>query len=145
LAYCKNKGLNVTRPEELSEDKKFDVVISWSVIEHVNDLNAYFSFVDKRINPGGIFIVHGLTDKIVLIERLQGIYKNVMPIEHVNYFTPKSFNHLISRHGFKPVQKMKIIQSIDNYYRLFFPFIKILSKGFYPNGVFKMDLFKADD
>jgi 2-polyprenyl-3-methyl-5-hydroxy-6-metoxy-1,4-benzoquinol methylase len=145
LEYCKSKGLDVRRPEELSEKEKFDVVISWSVIEHVNDLNAYFSYVAKRIYKGGFFIVHGLTDKMIYVERLKGTYKYVMPIEHINYFTPKSFNQLILRHGFKPVHKMKMVQSIDNYYRLLFPFIKIFFKGFYPNGVFKMDLFKIDD
>jgi 2-polyprenyl-3-methyl-5-hydroxy-6-metoxy-1,4-benzoquinol methylase len=145
LEYCKGKGLDVRRPEELSEEDKFDVVISWSVLEHVNDLNAYFSYIAKRIHKGGIFIVNGLTDKMIYIERLKGTYKNVMPIEHINYFTPKSFNRLISNHGFETVPKMKMIQSIDNNYRLLFPLVKYFFKGFYPNGVFKMDLVKMND
>ena len=145
LTYCMKKGLDVCRPPELPEDSKFDVVISWSVIEHVNDLNAFFQYISKRMHIGGIFMIHGLNDRIIYIERLRRKFQYVVPTEHINYFTPRSIHHLITKHRFASVPHMKMVQSIDNFSRLFYPLVKCVFKGFYPNGVLKMDLVKISD
>jgi len=145
IQFCKNKELNICKPDELSEDIKFDIIISWSVVEHINDLNQYFQYIYKHMNKGGIFMFNGLTPRIIFWERLRKKYRWVIPIEHINYFTRKSMHYMISKHGFAYVPKMKLVQLIDSYPRYFYPFAKLLFKGFYPNGILKMDLIKIGE
>jgi 2-polyprenyl-3-methyl-5-hydroxy-6-metoxy-1,4-benzoquinol methylase len=142
IAFCKEKGLEVYLPDELPKERLFDTVISWSVIEHVNDLNEYFRYISDRLSPGGLFMVHGLNEKIIYWERLRRDFRYVMPIEHINYFTRRSMKQMAAKHGFEIVSRMKIVQSIDSLPRFFYPLAKLFFRGFYPNGVMKLELIK---
>ena len=145
LAYCKRKDLNVCKPQELGEGSKFDVIISISVIEHINNLNEYLLYITKRLKIGGIFSFTGLNSKIINIERRKNDYRLFMPIEHINYFTPKSLKLLASKYGFVPVPKVKMVQPVENFTQLFYPVAKKMYKGFYPTGGLKVDLVKVSD
>ena len=143
MRYCVSKGLNVCRPEDISEDEKFDIVISENVVEHVNDLNEYFLYIVNRLHVGGIFVFTGLTSKIIPIETRQKKYQYFVPIEHINYFTPLSLKLIIEKYDLKKLPTFKMIQSIENYRHLLYPVAKMYFKEFYPNGAMKVRLFKA--
>jgi 2-polyprenyl-3-methyl-5-hydroxy-6-metoxy-1,4-benzoquinol methylase len=146
LGYCKNKGLNVCRPEELDAGNKFDIVISISVIEHVHDLNQYFKYIRDRLKVGGYFHVGGLNPKVIRKEKRRGIYKNVMPFEHINYFTPRSFDVMSEKYGLKRIKIGNIIQEVCSPIDYITPFLKnVVFRGFYPDGGFMVDMIKVRD
>lgn len=107
IEHCKRRGHRVFLPQELPGSEKFDIVVSHSVIEHVNDLNGYFQYVSERLLPGGIFRFNGLTPKIIQIERKKKDFRLVMLLEHLNYFTPKSLRMMAIKHGMHKVDFIK--------------------------------------
>ncbi|WP_052812997.1 surface carbohydrate biosynthesis protein [Desulfonatronum thioautotrophicum] len=133
IKYCRNKGHRVYGPAELPESEKFDIIISESVLEHVNDLNEYFYYLNSRLYTGGICSLNGLTPAIIDIERKKGVFKNAIFIEHINYFTPASFNRMVLKHGFKIITR-----NVE-------PIQQVADKGFGDNGHFKVDLIKTAD
>jgi len=143
LEHCKNKGLNACRPEELNDDQMFDVIVSSSVIEHVYDLGEYFGFINKHLKKGGYCALVGLTSKIINIEKKAGAYNIVMPLEHLNYFTKKSFDLLIKQYGFKRIIFSNSMQEIIKPIDYIKPFLKnIIFQGFLPSGNMEVDLIK---
>jgi SAM-dependent methyltransferase len=143
LNYCKQKNLNVMLPSELPNTEKFHMVISTSVIEHVDDLDLYFKYVNDRLIKKGIFTFNGLTPKIIEIERKNKCFKNVMPLEHINYFTRKTLLTLAKKYGFEEAKGSYGVFAIENLIHCSYPFLKkFIFKGFYPNGNFEVTLIK---
>ena len=143
IQHCKSKGLNVCRPDELGAEQKFDIVVSTSVIEHINDLNEYLQYISERLEIGGYLHLTGLNPKIINKEKKTGKYRLVMPLEHVNYFTPNSLDILVGKYNLKRVKKSNLFQPMMKPVDYFIPFLKsIVFSGFYPTGLFEADLVK---
>jgi len=143
LNICKQKNLNAKLPSELSTSEKFHIVISSSVIEHINDLNSYFKYISERVVENGIFSFNGLTPKIIEIERRNNYFKNVMPLEHVNYFDRKSLLKIAKKYNFYETKKIYSVfptEGLTDYLTQFFK--RIIFKGFPPTGNFSIELVK---
>ncbi|WP_185973688.1 class I SAM-dependent methyltransferase [Ferrovibrio terrae] len=100
IDLCRSMGLKVGSREEIL-DSKFDIVISQSVIEHVNDLNRYLQDIAGALDKGGIFICNGLTPQTVPIEQRRGRYKLTHPISHLNLMNRRNLQTLLEKHGFR--------------------------------------------
>ncbi|MGA1866924.1 MAG: class I SAM-dependent methyltransferase [bacterium] len=143
LEYCKRKGLKVFKPNELNKDEKFDIIISTSVLEHINDLHEYFNYIKSHLETEGYLSLTGLTPAIIKKEKKKGVYHYVMPLEHINYFTPKSFDILVKQYGLKRVKICNSFQPVIKSFDYIAPFLKnIIFHGFYPNGGMEVDLIK---
>lgn len=140
IKLCRSKGLVVTTPDELPNSEKFDVIVSSSVIEHVDDLQGYFRYISARMRSGGIFSLNGLTPRSIDREIKSGKYKNTMPLEHLNYFNRSTLLRLAGQYGFRPalIKGVFLIETSSHYY---LPFVKqVVFRGFYPTGAFEIDL-----
>jgi len=143
LNYCKRKNLNVMLPEELPDSEKFHIAISTSVIEHVDDLNAYFKYISDRLVKNGIFYFNGLNPRIIEIERRKKRFKIVMPLEHINYFTRKTLLTLAKKYGFEEAKGGYGVFAMKNSIHYSYPFLKrFIFRGFYPTGNFEVTLIK---
>ncbi|MDQ1284093.1 MAG: Methyltransferase type 12 [Patescibacteria group bacterium] len=144
LNHCKQKGLDARLPEELPDAEKFHIVISTSVVEHVNDLDAYFKYISSRLIKGGIFYFNGLNPRIIEIERKKRLFKIVMPLEHINYFTRKTLLMLAEKYGFEEAKGGGYgVFAMKNSIQYSYPFLKrFIFKGFYPTGNFEVTLEK---
>lgn len=142
LNYCRQKKLNVMLPSELPESKKFDIVISTSVIEHVDDLDGYFKYISDRMEKNGIFTFNGLTPRIVKIEKKRKDFKLVMPLEHINYFTRKTLLKLAGKYGLKEAREGYGVFAMRNLKEYGYPIAKKIFRGFYPTGNFEITLIK---
>lgn len=146
IQFCRNKGLNVCRPEELGAENKFDILISTSVVEHVNDLREYFRYISDRLETGGYLHLMGLNPKIIKIEKKTGVCRLVMPLEHINYFTAGSLDVLIKQYGLKRIRTGNLFQPTTKPVDYIIPFLKsVVFGGFYPTGAFEADLVKLYD
>jgi hypothetical protein len=56
--------------------------------------------------------------------------KNFMPLEHINFFTPKSLDMMVKKYSFARIPAGKMVQSIENFPQLFFPLAKRYYRGF---------------
>ncbi len=143
IQFCMDKGLNVCKPEELDNDNKFDVIVSTSVVEHINDLHGYFQNISGRLETGGHLHITGLNPAIIKRERNRGIYSLVMPFEHINYFTLGSLDVLAEKHGLKRIKASNLFLPITRPIDYIKPFLKnMIFGGFYPTGAFEADLIK---
>ena len=141
--YCKRLSLKVYNPEEYEEqigNKKYDIIISQSVIEHVNDINEYIRFIANASKKGTILFILGLTPRKIDKERKKKSIRLIQPIEHINYVPVKTLDRLMKAHGFYPCKerdfslKEKSIDHIKSMMR------QILHNKFrfFPSGLFRL-------
>lgn len=143
IRFCRNKGLDVCKPDELDAARRFDAVISSSVVEHVNDLPGYFQYLSDRLDTGGYLHLIGLNPTIIKREKSRGEYRLVMPLEHLNYFTPGSLDTLAAKYGLRRIKVSHLFQPTTRFLDHFTPFLKnFVFHGFYPTGLFEADLTK---
>ena len=144
IEQCRRKGHLVYRPEDLPAHEKFDIVLSSSVVEHVDDVNAYFGYIAERMLPKAIFRFNGLTPGIIRLEARKKQFREVMLLEHLNYFTPKSLSMMAAKHGLAKVGFINSVHAIEKPFQYLYPMLKnLVFRGFYPSGVFKADLVKT--
>ena len=87
----------------------FDVVTMWDVLEHIRNPLDYLREMRGVIRPGGLVYIstpNGLAKlwKRKLYKWLSidiDLREEFMPWEHVFYYSPRSFEYLLSQSGFK--------------------------------------------
>ena len=98
-----SKGL---LPTELA-DKRFDVVISTEVIEHLYDPRGVIAFARKILADGGEFIVstpyHGYMKNLALAitGKLEGHFTVLWDGGHIKFFSRKTLEQMLSEQGFE--------------------------------------------
>jgi SAM-dependent methyltransferase len=144
IRFCRDKELDAREPEELDVANKFDVVISTSVVEHIDDLHGYFRYITDRLKTGGHLHLIGLSPSIIRKERRKGVYRLVMPFEHINYFTAGSLDILTEKYGLRRIRVSNLFQPTTKPIDYIIPFLKnFVFGGFYPTGAFEADLVKV--
>jgi len=140
--FCKKLGLKVYSPIEFENqfpDKHFDIIISTAVIEHVNDISNYFEFIGKVSRKGTIFFVSGPTPGIIDKERRRGKFKNVHPIEHINFFTVSLLDEIMKKYSFVPCgeRDFSLRRNASDFVKGFLKMIIRDKLKFDPTGNFK--------
>lgn len=103
VRFCKSIGLDVSgTPLGEEEDRSYDVVTMFDVLEHLSDPIGTIRLAQKKLKPGGYLIAY--TPNIhSLAYRLMGEKQNtLLPFEHFCFFNHKSFKYLARRSGFVP-------------------------------------------
>jgi len=82
----------------------FDCVVIRHVLEHIDDLNGMVHSVKSVIAPDGLLLV-----EVPDVEKIvnNNLFSNVFH-EHLNYFSARSLNGLMARHGFHAVQQKNV-------------------------------------
>jgi len=143
IQFCRDKGLEACKPEELDAKNRFDIIVSTSVIEHINDLNCYFQYIADRLESGGYLHLTGLNPAIIKRENRRGLCRLTMPLEHINYFTPGSLDALVNKHNLKRLRIGNLFQPVEKPIDYITPFLKnFIFGGFYPTGAFEADFVK---
>lgn len=104
IDYCAKNNITVFKSDKLPPEffkLQFDVVTSFEVIEHINTPNPEMDFIKKILRKGGAHYV--TTPNFRSISRLLLKEKwNVIEYpEHLTYYTAKTLNDLMIKHGFK--------------------------------------------
>jgi 2-polyprenyl-3-methyl-5-hydroxy-6-metoxy-1,4-benzoquinol methylase/ribosomal protein S27E len=104
---CRNKNIEtIESPVEkvsFPEDKKFDVVVSFEVIEHLFSPVDFINQCKHFLKPGGLFVAtcpNGKGFDFVVLKELC----NSIDYEHLNYFNPYSLNLLLARCDFETLE-----------------------------------------
>jgi 2-polyprenyl-3-methyl-5-hydroxy-6-metoxy-1,4-benzoquinol methylase len=101
--YAKNTlGLPVEHIDffKMAEDKKYDVLTMWDVLEHIDKADTVIEKSSRLINKGGfIFILIPQIDSY--IAKKYGSDWKMMGLDHVNYFSKKTITELLEKNDFK--------------------------------------------
>ena len=137
--YAYQHGINVKiLNEDISKScsissLKFDLIVSWAVIEHVADPHGYLQLLKSYLKPGGALMLDtGIIDSTIL--KLDTGYTSwLFPPLHLHVFSSKSLPFLLKSSGFKVKRfwrkwnREPMIGMIKLYIRLFF--LKFLKKS----------------
>jgi SAM-dependent methyltransferase len=105
LAECRKRGLTVhaVTIEDFQADRKFGVVLSAHVIEHLRDVNHYFHSASKFLVPGGLNVFLTPNGGAALFALLKQYWAPATPDEHNIFLTAKAVKLLAEKHGFDVV------------------------------------------
>lgn len=117
LEIAKAKGLKVTNTDIYSpffEDKKFDLITLWEVLEHVCDPRAMLQRVNYLLNPKGLVFIL-VPNRDSLINRMLREKSNSFTGHcHVNFFNAKLLKNLLKDEGFNALSWETLISELGN-------------------------------
>ena len=104
VEFCRREGLNCKQYDGHTlpfEDKSFDVLTSWHVIEHVTSVSETLDEWFRVLKPGGVMILE-TPDANCWKARLMGPrYRKFWPAEHLYTFKPENLAPFVVRAGFE--------------------------------------------
>ena len=103
---------------QISDDFKetwtnhFNIITAWDLIEHIPDLNDFFSKVFLLLKNDGILFAT-LPNIESNIAKLCGSKWNLLLLEHLWYFSPSTLNQIAQKHGLKVIQHHSFSYPVD--------------------------------
>jgi len=104
VAKCRSRGLRCHRMDGIRlpfDDESFDVVTSWHVIEHVENVQQTLNEWYRVVRPGGVMVLE-TPDAGYLKARLKGAaYQKFWAPEHIYTFRKHNLQPFLERAGFE--------------------------------------------
>lgn len=100
------------------DDASFDVVTLWDVLEHTPDPRKVLNECQRVLKPGGLLVVN-YPDINSLVGKLMGRGWVFLLSIHLYYFTVETIRAMLSKTGFKLVERRRHWQSLELGYILF--------------------------
>lgn len=78
----------------------FDFVVAFDVLEHLPRIEEDLALIRTVLKPGGLFFA-SVPNVGSFVARVMGKRWNMLLLEHLWYFSPKTLERLMARHGFE--------------------------------------------
>jgi 2-polyprenyl-3-methyl-5-hydroxy-6-metoxy-1,4-benzoquinol methylase len=86
------------------EERSFDVVCAFHVLEHMPDARAFLGELARFARPGGLVVVE-TPNYASRLRRVQGErWLHLRPLEHLVHFTPQTMRAAIAGAGLEPIR-----------------------------------------
>lgn len=99
---------------EIEAQEKFQIISLWHVLEHVYELDEYFTFFKKHLNENGKLLIAVPNPKSHDAEKFKSHWAAYDVPRHIHHFTPKTIQFLASKYGFKLVKTRGLL--FDSFY-----------------------------
>ncbi len=112
IEYVKNQfAINVLPEGELNtvNDASFDVITQWHVMEHVYRLDERMTLLKRILKPNGTMFIAVPISNSYDAKYYKQFWDGYDVPRHLFHFTPKSFEYLMEKHGFKVVRKKSML------------------------------------
>lgn len=86
----------------LDENKKFDVITMWDVLEHIDKADVFLQKCHKLTADGGYLILQ-VPQIDSYFSKKQKDNWNMMGLDHVNYFSLKTMKQILANNGYEMV------------------------------------------
>ncbi len=103
VEFCREQGLDCHKIDGLHlpyEDNTFDVVTSWHVIEHVDDVRETLQEWNRVVKPGGLLVIETPDSQCLKARRLGAEYQHFWPMDHLYTFTRSNMCQFLNDAGF---------------------------------------------
>ncbi len=101
MKLCDTNNINVNFVNNLNniEDNSLDVIVAADVLEHIEELEEYLVLFDKKLKPGGQFLISGPTESFLYkLGRLVAGFGDKADYHHTNIY---NLIDSIEEYGFK--------------------------------------------
>lgn len=85
---------------EMKEDKKFDIVTMWDVLEHIDEADDVIAKCARITVKDGYIVIQVPQIDSYFAKKHKDNWK-MMGLDHVNYFGKKTITQLLEKHGYK--------------------------------------------
>jgi 2-polyprenyl-3-methyl-5-hydroxy-6-metoxy-1,4-benzoquinol methylase len=85
---------------EMSEDKKFDIITMWDVLEHIDKANDVIAKCARITEKNGFIVIQVPQIDSYFAKKHKDNWK-MMGLDHVNYFGKKTITQLLAKHGYE--------------------------------------------
>jgi 2-polyprenyl-3-methyl-5-hydroxy-6-metoxy-1,4-benzoquinol methylase len=99
---------------EIPNEKQFDLITLWHVLEHVYELDAYFEFFKKRIQADGKLLLALPNSKSFDATYFKEFWAAYDVPRHIYHFNPDTIQFVAKKHGFQ-LEKQRG-QLFDSFY-----------------------------
>lgn len=111
LSICDSLGLKAADPVDF--DKKYpdiraDIILFQDTIEHIVDLPATMDYLRQKCKKDTVLYVNAITPRLISFEKKRKHFVKAHFVEHLNFFTIKTLDHLMGRYGFSPLPRVRI-------------------------------------
>ena len=89
MKLCDKNNINVNFIDNLDdiEDSSLDVIVAADVLEHIEELEEYLMLFDKKLKPGGQFLLSGPTESLLYkLGRLVAGFGDKADYHHTNIY-----------------------------------------------------------
>jgi len=100
--------------DAIPADKQFELITLWHVLEHVYELDAYFAFFKKRIQPAGKLLLALPNSKSYDATYFKEYWAAYDVPRHIYHFNPETIQFVAKKHGFTLAQQRG--QIFDSFY-----------------------------
>lgn len=100
--------------DSLFPGQQFDAITMWHVLEHVHDLEEFFSFISTRLKDKGALIIAVPNCSSYDAQKYGEFWAAYDVPRHLYHFTPKDLKTLMNKRGYKQVDIRPMI--FDSYY-----------------------------
>ncbi len=100
--------------QAIPEEPQFELICLWHVLEHVYEIDAYFEFFKKRINPGGKLLLALPNSKSFDADYFKEFWAAYDVPRHIYHFNPETIQSIAKKHGFKLAKQHG--QIFDSFY-----------------------------
>ena len=111
---AQNKNIEVQNSFQEITHPTFDVITLWHVLEHVSDLEEYFSFFKDKLHRDGILIIAVPNFKSFDADYYKGYWAAWDVPRHLWHFSKTSIQKLIKPYGFELIHIEPMY--FDSYY-----------------------------
>ena len=80
----------------------FDFVVAFDVLEHLPRIGEDLALIRTVLKTAGHFFV-SVPNSESLVARVMGKHWNMLLLEHLWYFSPKTLEQMMARYGFAPL------------------------------------------
>ena len=110
--------------DDFPENKKYDIIMAWGVVEHVTNPKSFLSKAFKLLNEGGIFVSEVPNSQSLLVDYCRENKKDpkriLMGEQHILLYSIKAYNELHLNTSFEKIHvqtnglDVETILSIEN-------------------------------
>ncbi len=94
---------------QMNEDKKFDVLTMWDVLEHIDLPDKFIEKCSKLQSCGGYLFIQVPQIDSFISKRFKSKWK-MISLDHVNYFSRETIKKLLAQYGYEVVQLKSSIE-----------------------------------
>jgi SAM-dependent methyltransferase len=116
-----SNNIEVFRSYREAQEKQYDVLVAYEVVEHILDPITFLSEYGKLLRVGGLFVISTPNAHSIEVQLLKS-ESITLDIEHISVITPAAVHSLAARSGMKVLRietpgefDLELISKAENY------------------------------